>query len=165
MSLRQPGRNETHRLAGARKSFRKVALRIAAADDDIGFFIVPQAIEHARQKRFVMLEVGVDDGDIGRGRSEHRFGAGGGQTTAAKPLHAAHTAITPGQFAHAVGRSVGRIVVDKNHLPAEPLKRGGEPRHQRLDIVTFIERRRDDCEIGALIPGRGRVRPPDISDF
>ena len=58
--------------------------------------------QHLRKQRLVVLQVCVDDRDIGRGRCEHGFGAGRGQAAAAQALHAADARIEPCLLANPV---------------------------------------------------------------
>ena len=110
--------------------------------------------QHLREQLLIVLQVGVDDRDVGRGRGEHRFGAGRGEAAAAEPLHAAHAAVEPRLLAHAVSGAVGRIVVYYDHLPMNAFERFGQRLDQRHDIIALIKAGCDDGQLGTLVKRR-----------
>ena len=70
--LGEPCRDEARELAETGEAFRKLLLGVAAADDDFGL----PAFEHRQhlgQQRLVVLQIGVDDRDVGRRGGEHSF--------------------------------------------------------------------------------------------
>jgi hypothetical protein len=56
-------------------------------------------------------------------------------------LEAADTAIESTHFVYQVGGSVGRVIVDKDHLPSDMCEARIQPMNQFTHIVSFIEGR------------------------
>jgi hypothetical protein len=52
-----------------------------------------------------------------------------------------------GDFAHVIGRSVGRVVVNENRFPGNAVKRGREAIEQRNHVIAFVKRRYDDGQL------------------
>jgi hypothetical protein len=86
-----------------------------------------------------MLEVGIDDRDIGRGAGQHALDTGARQATAAHPAQAAHARIKVADLLDGRGGAVGRIVVDKDRFPGDPGQAGVQTPHQFGDIAPLLE--------------------------
>ncbi len=122
------------------------ALDIAAADHEIGRAGLQQR-QHFRQLRLVMLQVGVDHGDIRRARRQNALDAGAGQSAAPDPPDTAHPAIVPRQRADHVPGAVGRIVVDEDDFPGHARERRLQPPVQLGDVVALVEGGNDDRKL------------------
>ncbi len=122
-------------------------LGVAAADHEIGLACA-QDRQHARQEVLVVLQVGVDHGQIGCGAGQHAFDAGRGQATAPEPAQAAHPPVLLRQLAHAGGGAVGRIVVDDDHFPGHAGETALQGPDQPGHIAAFVEGGDDYAELG-----------------
>ena len=145
--LREARRGMAVGAARAAQPFALRAVDVAAADDEIGF-VVRQTLQHARQERFVMLQIAVDHGDIRRARRENAFETGAGQTAATEAAQAAHARIL-GRDGFRHGRSpVRRVIVDDDRFPRNAVERTLEPRNELRDVLGFVEGRNDDRKNG-----------------
>ena len=133
--------------AAAVPSANPAARDIATADHQISRAAV-EGFQHLRQQPLVMLQIGVHDGDIRRGASQHAFDAGSGKTAPADPLQTAHPGITPREVSDVLGRAVTRVVIDKDHLPfgiREGCRHQGQ---QWLDVLALVQCRDNDAQYG-----------------
>ncbi len=102
-----------------------------------------------------MLQIGIHDGDEGRTGREDAFDAGAGQTAPADPPQATHPRVFFREFLYGSGRAVGRIVIDKDHLPGDAGKHRIQFSGQGGDIVPFLE----GWDNHGKFRGNGRCRP------
>ena len=122
------------------------ALDIAAADHEFRL-AAPQQLDHLRQLRFVMLQIGVDDSRIGAARGQNALDACTRQSAAPDPADTADAGILPRQPPHHFPGSVRGIVIDKDHFPGNAGQRGLQPPIQHGDVVTLVEGRHNDRKL------------------
>ncbi len=72
------------------------AADVARADDEVEVFGGDEA-EHLGKDGFVVLEVGVHDGDVGSGGGEHAFDAGGGEAATADAMEDVQVVVAAGE--------------------------------------------------------------------
>ena len=116
---------------------------VATADNDVEL-IRFEGCEHARQQLFVMLQIGVHDSEIRGAAREHAFDHRSREPAPTDTLDTSDVSIGLGQFANLGGRAVGRIVINIDDLPFDPVEGGVETLDQWLDIVELIEARHHD---------------------
>ena len=90
-----------------------------AADDYIEALFFDGA-EHSRERRLVMLEVGIDDRQVWRAARKHSFDDRSKQAAAADPLDTADARIGLRETADLVSGTVGGIVIDVDSFPLDP---------------------------------------------
>ena len=98
------------------KTVGAAAFDVAAADHEFGRSALEQ-LDHLRQLRLVMLQVGVDYRRIGRAGSQDALNAGAGKPAPPDPADAADAGILLGQTTHHIPGSIGGIVIDEDDLP------------------------------------------------
>ena len=101
-----------------------------------------------------MLQVGVDDGKVGRAARQHAFDHGRRKSAAADALQATHARIGLRQRAHRGRRAVWRVVVDKHDFPFNAGQRPVEPRQKQRDVVALIEGWNDDRQLDTRLRRR-----------
>ena len=116
---------------------------MTATDDDIEITL-RQAQQHQGQDTLIMLQVGIDDGDIGCAAGENSFDAGGGKAAPADALETTHARVLFSEGADSLGRAVGRIVIDKDDFPRRSSERDCDPAYQFVDVVVLVESRHDN---------------------
>ena len=94
-----------------------------------------------------MLQIGVDDGDVGRARGLDAFDHRGRQAAPADAVDAAHARIAPGERLHRLGGAVGRIVIDIDDFPGDAREATAEALDHRLDVLALVEARHDDGKL------------------
>src|SRR5262249_13723330 len=130
-------------------------LDVAAADHDVERLLL-QRRKHAREQRLVMLEIGVDDGDIRRGARQNAFDAGRRQAAARNPVQQPDAAIVKGEKGYGLRGSVTGIVIDEDQLPVDASERARKGIVERYDVVALVPGRRDHSQLG---PGRRLEQP------
>jgi hypothetical protein len=134
-----PGRQAATLLAGAAEAGRQaLRLQVAAGDHEVGA-VLAQELQHGRQQGLIVLQVGVDDGDEGRGAGQGALQHRAGEASAADAAQALHPAVLPRQGLDLLRRAVRGVVIDEDHLPGDGLERRIELGHQGPDVGEFVE--------------------------
>lgn len=94
------------------------AADVAGADDEVEVFGGYLA-NHLGEHGFVMLEVGIHDGDVWGGGGEHAFDAGGGEAAAADAMEDVQVVLGVGEAFNDGGGAIGGVVVDDDDLVAD----------------------------------------------
>ena len=122
------------------------ALDIAAADHEVEFATLQQ-LQHGRQLRLVMLQIGVDHGGARRARCQNALDAGAGQAAPSDPPDAADAGILPRQPPQHFPGAVRGIVIDEDGFKGDAGERGLQPPKQRSDVVALVEGGDDDRKL------------------
>ena len=159
--LADPGREPAHGLSTGIPVTHTPAGHIAAADHDVqilGF----DDLEHPGQKGLVVLEVAVHHRQEGCGARHHAFDAGRGEPASADTLHQPDTPILSCNGADPVRGPVGRVVVDEDQLPIDPLQHSVDPPDDLVHHVRFLIGRDDDGQLGrtAVVLRHRLIRDP-----
>jgi hypothetical protein len=120
---------------------------VTAADNDVGIG-GGEGLVHLVKRVFVMLAIGIHDGhDRCRGRHD-AFHTSRRQAPATEAMQAPYPWINLGNLSYGRSGAVGRAIIDKNNLPSDAGKRFGNRGDHIDDVVSFIERRHDDGQLG-----------------
>ena len=95
---------------------------------------------------------GVDDGEIRSAAREHALNHRSREPAPTDSLDTPDARIGLGQFANLGGRAVGRIVVNIDNLPFDPVEGGMESLDQWLYIVYLVETRHNDSQFNRRHP-------------
>jgi hypothetical protein len=95
-----------------------------------------------------MLKVGIHHGENGCRARQHSFHAGRREPASADALDAAYSRVGARHRAQALGRAVGRVVVDEYHFPALIPEALRKPAHEFRHVLPFVERVNNDGKIG-----------------
>ena len=90
---------------------------ITAGDDQIRLTLT-QNVEHGGQKGFIMLQVGVNDGDIGGGAGQCTFDNRARQSPTPDTPKATDPRILKRKGLDGFSRAIGTIIIDIDDLPA-----------------------------------------------
>ena len=120
----EPCAEVAQRLARRREAFGRSIVGDARADGQIAA-ARGERLVHGGQDRFVVLQVAVDHRDELGARRQPAFDHRARQTNAIDPPDAADARVGFREPEGDIGRAVGRIVVDDDHLP-------GQTRESRL---------------------------------
>ncbi len=91
-----------------------------------------------------MLHVGIHHRDKACRRRQNAFDAGAGQSAPGYSTYATYARIAGRDFLRKRRCPVGRIIVDKDHLPRHAGKGRFDPIDQHRNIVAFLESRNDN---------------------
>ena len=118
---------------------------IAAANHKVGQS-APQRREHGGQNRFVVLQVGIHNGDESCRRTQHAFDAGACETPTANAPDAANSCVFLSQCPDNFPGLVRTVVVHESQLPGHACKRRIEAAGQLPNICALVEGRNDNCQ-------------------